>query len=315
MSEQTEVEISIILTSHNGASKLKRTLPAIFEAMKKIDAAELILVDNASTDGTAQSLAGHTYESDVRIITEPRKGKSFGLNRGLDAARGRLIVFADDDVRPVESWLKAYRDASARYPDHNVFAGQVRPDWPHASPGWLRYLTDIGSSYGCTPLDREEGPCDYMQAKGANFMIRRSALEGTRFDEGNCNYGAPGSVGGEDTQFIYEILRGDQMSVVFVPDAMTFHAVKPHEMRLLEVLRRYRRIGCSRAARLHSLGKAHELPNFSKVIKRALKPIVCAATLNLNDAARHATRAAMCYGEWMGGKSLTGKNSANASME
>ena len=147
-------------------------------------------------------------------------------------------------------------------------------------------------------------------------MVRRSALgEGVRFDEGDCNYGAPGCAGGEDTQFIYDVLRGDERSVMFIPDAVAFHAVKPHEMRLVEVLRRYRRIGLSRAARLHSMGKANEIPNFSKVINRALKPIASVATLNLNDAAKQAARAAMCYGEWLGGKTLAGKRRANVPTE
>jgi glycosyltransferase involved in cell wall biosynthesis len=319
MSKQADAkspEISIILTSHNGASKLRTTLPELFKAMKGVDGAELILVDNASTDETENSLACHKFEARARIISEPRKGKSYGLNRGIDAARGHLIIFIDDDVRPIESWLKAFYDASARFPNHNVFAGQVRPDWPHTPPSWLKYLTDIGSSFGCTALDRAEGLCSYTQAKGANFMIRRSALEnGARFDEGDSNYGAPGSAGGEDTRFIYDVLSGGEKLVMFIPDAIAFHAIRPHEMRMRAVLRRYRRIGRSSAMRMHSLGKTNELANFSKVIKRVLKSIRNAAALNLNEAARQAVQAAMCYGEWIGGKSLRGTSEANVSTE
>ncbi len=302
-----DVEISVIITTHNGHARLRDTLPAVFEAMRAAGQSELLIIDNASSDRTIEAVTDYVSNAGlpIRLIAEPRKGKSFGLNRGLSEARGKLVVFIDDDIIPSGTWLQAFRDASDRFPGHDVFTGQIRPAWPCAKPPhWLVHLTNIGLSYGCSPKDRPEGPCSASQAKGANLMVRKSAVGTThRFDEGSNNFGVAGGFGGEDVRFAYEVLRGRENSLIFAPAALVLHVIKPHELRFTEVLKRYARIGRSRAARLSCLGRSDELAGFRKVAVHALKAIGGAVSLNVRKAAKHGTIAAMRYGEWTGRRS------------
>jgi glycosyltransferase involved in cell wall biosynthesis len=301
------VEISVIITTHNGHARLRDTLPAVFDAMRAADDCELLIIDNASSDRTVENVTDYVCDAglQIRIIAEPRKGKSFGLNRGLAEARGRLVAFLDDDIIPSSSWLQAFRDASDRFPGYDVFTGQIRPAWPCAKPPqWLVHLTNIGLSYGCSPKDRPEGPCNASQAKGANLMVRKSSLEaGHRFDEGSNNFGIAGGFGGEDVRFAYDVLRGRENSLIFVPSALVLHVIKPHELRFIEVLKRYARIGRSRAARLSCLGRSDEVAGLRKVAAHALKAIGGVVSLNVRKAAKHGTIAAMRYGEWSGRRS------------
>ncbi len=81
--------ISIILCSCNRAAGLRQTLEALGRVRIRPDwEAEVIVVDNASTDETA-SVAQNTKlaNMDVKYLFEGRKGKGHALNAGLGNAR------------------------------------------------------------------------------------------------------------------------------------------------------------------------------------------------------------------------------------
>lgn len=235
--------ISVVIATHNGTP----TLPLMLEALKAVampaEGVEIIAVDNASDDGTAALLARHTETLPLTVLSEPRRGKSSALNRALAAARGDLVVFADDDILPEPQWLEAYRQAAERQPDVDLFAGQVRHFWQKEPPSWLRRLAEEGRSYGGTPIDLADGPVGFEIFKGANFMIRRRVLQAVRFsEEASMNFDGTGAAGGEDSAFVHMALaRGHRAR--YVAPACVRHIVRPYQVGLSPVLRRYLRIG------------------------------------------------------------------------
>jgi hypothetical protein len=180
----------------------------------------------------------------LTILSEPRRGKSFALNRGMDAARGELLVFTDDDVVPDRHWLKAYAAAASMHPDVNVFAGQVRHLWQKNPPTWLERLAADGEAYAGTPVER---PAGYIRAglvKGPNFMVRRPIAARFRFAEGapvNFSGGVAG-IGGEDSRFVMDVAEAGE-KILFVPEASLKHNVRPQQVGLIPVLRRAFRLG------------------------------------------------------------------------
>jgi len=238
--------ISVIMATHNGAATLPLTLEAFAALRLSPEEVEIIAVDNASGDGTAALLESYRARLPLTVLSEPRQGKSFALNRGLDAARGALIVFADDDILPEPGWLDAYRAAAARLPEVDLFAGQVRHHWQKPPPAWLRRLADEGRSYAGTPTGHPEGPVPAIFFKGLNFMVRRRVTERVCFSERpSMNFsGTFTSAGGEDTAFVREAMqRGCRTH--FVPGACVRHIVRPAQVGLRPVLQRYLRIGRS----------------------------------------------------------------------
>ncbi|WMT40464.1 glycosyltransferase family 2 protein [Paenibacillus sp. D2_2] len=97
---------------------------------------ELILVNNGSTDGTAE-LCDAYAETDARVklLTIPQNiGASFGRNRGLAAATGEYVTFVDDDDRCEPSMLSFLADlACEEYADiaicgsYNDFEDRLEP--------------------------------------------------------------------------------------------------------------------------------------------------------------------------------------------
>lgn len=238
--------ISVILPTHNGVT----TLPLAMEAFKDVEppgeGVEFIVVDNASSDATRDVVVRYLDALPLTVLSEPRQGKSFALNKAIGVARGDLIVFADDDVLPGAQWLSALGQAAAAYPDVDLFAGQVRHFWQKAPPGWLRRLAEEGRSYGGTPVDQPEGPVSATFFKGGNFMVRRKVIDLVKFSERpGVNFaGDAASAGGEDTAFVEEALSAGHRAR-YVPDACVKHIVRPQQVGILPVLRRYLRIGRS----------------------------------------------------------------------
>lgn len=238
--------ISVVMATHNGTATLPLTLEALKHVRLPAAGVEFIAVDNASHDGTRDLLARYAGELPLRLLSEPRRGKSFALNRALAAATGDLIVFTDDDILPNEDWLEAYAAGAARHPEADLFAGQVRHFWQKEPPRWLRRLAEEGRSYAGTPIDQPEGPVPAIFFKGANFMVRRHLAEIVTFSERvGVNFsGTAFSGGGEDIAFVQEALsRGHQ--AYYLPTACVRHIVRPQQVGARAVFQRYFRIGRS----------------------------------------------------------------------
>ena len=240
--------ISVILASHNGTGTLPLTLEALTALRLPQGGVEFLAVDNASDDGTRDLLESYVGHLPLRVLVEPRRGKSFALNRALDEVAGDLVVFMDDDILPVPQWLEAFAQAAAAYPQVGVFAGQVRHHWQKPPPAWLKRLAEEGRSYAGTPLDQPEGPVPAIFFKGANFMIRRALVDSLRFSEApGVNFaGQALAAGGEDTAFVQQALS-QGAEARYVREACVQHIVRPQQVGLWPVFLRYLRIGRSMA--------------------------------------------------------------------
>ncbi|TMB90120.1 MAG: glycosyltransferase family 2 protein, partial [Chloroflexi bacterium] len=90
----TAVEVSIVMPCLNEAETLAKCIGHARNAIAKLGlAAEIIVADNGSTDGS-QLVA---EELGVRVVEVARKGYGSALIGGIDAARGRLVVMGDAD--------------------------------------------------------------------------------------------------------------------------------------------------------------------------------------------------------------------------
>ncbi|MBI2816699.1 MAG: glycosyltransferase [Acidobacteria bacterium] len=107
---------SIVIPNWNGKELLAKFLPSIVEATSEQD--EIIVVDNASTDGSAEFLRQRFPR--VRVIqTERNLGFGGGSNLGIQAARNRIAVLLNNDMRVTPDFLRPLLDG---FTDPAVFA-------------------------------------------------------------------------------------------------------------------------------------------------------------------------------------------------
>jgi len=92
---------SIIIPTFNGASRIGSCLDALLPQTAGLDA-EILVVDDGSSDDTAQIVARY---SGVRLISQANAGPATARNRGALEAKGKIILFTDDDCVPAGDWL------------------------------------------------------------------------------------------------------------------------------------------------------------------------------------------------------------------
>lgn len=89
-------KISVIMAVYNAAHYVGRSIRSVLA--QTMDDFELICVDDGSTDDSVQKLQDWAErDSRVRVLARPHAGACTALNTGLEAARGRLIAFLDND--------------------------------------------------------------------------------------------------------------------------------------------------------------------------------------------------------------------------
>lgn len=122
-------EISIVVLSHNRVEELKRTIPRIAGEMNRFGGAELIVVENASTDGSAEFLEAFARENGkrVQIIRNERNlGVAAGRNAGYRKARGKYIINLDDDTYIFPGLLEQTIEAFENAPELGIIVFRIR---------------------------------------------------------------------------------------------------------------------------------------------------------------------------------------------
>lgn len=191
------VTVSIIICTRNRASDLLCTLQSIqgLRVPQEITA-ELIIVDNASTDETRSVVS--SFDNSMhppRYVYEEKPGLSRARNAGLANARGQIILFTDDDIRVPSDWVEAMctpiikgtADAVAG----GVILGAKQAFLTNSAPYVFR-------KYWYATTDTLD-PDTHKEMIGANMAFHRKILDRVpKFDE-SLGAGALGQ--GEETLF------------------------------------------------------------------------------------------------------------------
>lgn len=171
--------ISVIIPNWNGAEHLPTCLDSL--QAQTYSNVEIIVVDNASTDGSLELLA-QDY-SQVHLIKLPvNQGFTGACNAGLEAARADTLILLNNDTEVDRDWLAAVAAAFERHPEAGSVASKMllfdRRDVFHTAGDYYR-LDGIPGNRGVWQkdtgqYDREEvvfGAC------GGAAAYRRSMLE------------------------------------------------------------------------------------------------------------------------------------------
>ena len=104
--ESNEPDVSIIIPTFNRLDMTQRCLEALAKQRGKLNA-EIIVVDNASTDGTVDFLKSEAEAGRLRAIVNPEnRGFSKACNQGARAAAGRHLLFLNNDTEAQPGWLE-----------------------------------------------------------------------------------------------------------------------------------------------------------------------------------------------------------------
>lgn len=171
----TPPHLSVIVPVRNGAEQLAESLPALRASDLASDRWELIVVDDGSTDRTAE-VADRYADRVLRLEGGPR-GPAYARNRGAEAARGDVLAFVDADVCVHRNALSAMVDTLARRTDVSAIFGAY--DTNPRAPGVVSQYRNLLHHYVHTT---QPGDADTFWA-GLGAVRRLIFLQVGGFDE------------------------------------------------------------------------------------------------------------------------------------
>jgi glycosyltransferase involved in cell wall biosynthesis len=216
-------DVSVIVPTFNRAASLRRLITSFDALSFDSISAEILIVDNGSTDNTPLLLAQATAEGrkfSLKVLCEDRRGKSNALNRGLSSAQGKIIVIVDDDVVVHPEWLAKHAE-SYSLTSFDAIQGRVLPgldlDGRPANPDKLR-------EYNIPIIDYGEQIRECRGLTGTNMSFKREVFAKVGWFDPRLGPGAAGF--SEDTQYSLRICEAG-FKIGYTPHAVVYHELSP----------------------------------------------------------------------------------------
>ncbi len=259
---ETEGAASVIIVNDRGADDTCAALAALRELRCARERLEVIVVDNASGDGSVQRIAKE--HPDVRVLAlEENLGYSAGCNAGAQVATGQYLAFLHNDARPDPGWVSAATQVFDRDGSVACVASKVldrdgaRVDFVDAGLGFYGYGLELHAGEPDSPeYDRE---ADVLFASGAAMVVRASTFR---------------EVGGFDERYFFVFedvdlgwrywLRGYR--VRYVPASLAFH----DRCRALEAMGTAQREFLRQRNALFTIFKNYDDENLARALPGAL---------------------------------------------
>lgn len=210
--------VSVIIPAHNKVEVTYYALSALLAAHNKASF-EVIVVDDASTDETAQL---EEIVTGITIIRNEEPQRFIrACNAGANAARGEYVVLLNNDTEPTTGWLDALLDAFDRFDRVGLVGSKLLyPDGKLQDAGGIVWGSGNPWNYGNRANPWEPRFCYARQAdylSGAAMMTTKKIWDQVG---GLSDYLEPMYF--EDTDFAFKV-RDAGYTTWFVPSSVVYH--------------------------------------------------------------------------------------------
>lgn len=251
------MDVSIVIVTHNSLHAVEECL----ESLRRHPPSgryEVIVIDNASEDGTPEAI-NERFDSVRVVANEENVGYSRGVNQGIRLSTGAMILIINPDIVVTEQSIDRLLSFMAQTPDAGIAGAKlIYPDGRlqyscrsfYTMQALLLRRTFLGRLFPRARALREHLLMDYDHESprrvdwliGACMMVRREAIERVgRMDERFFLYF-------EDIDWCYR-MKNQGWSVYYVPDSLMIHRYerssaksilkRPFVIHMLSLLRYY----------------------------------------------------------------------------
>lgn len=119
VAHEVQVDVTVVIVNFNGLPYLQKAVDSLrAQTFKNF---ELIVFDNASTDGSAQRLNLDGLPRSRVILNDENIGFAAGNNRAAEHASGKWLVLMNPDVEATPNWLEKLLEAASHHPEILTF--------------------------------------------------------------------------------------------------------------------------------------------------------------------------------------------------
>ncbi len=213
------VPLSVIIPTYNRANILKKTIEAYKHQTCQGAIAEILVVDDGSTDGTSAIVSECSQNSPtpIRYLKQENKGLSAARNYGIRQAKAGIVLFHDDDEIPALNLVEEHITWHEKHPDANFGMVGYVPWSPDVRPTPLmRHIISEGPQYGFGHMAAGERVgfvgCYFANTSVKVEFLRKNGI----FDEDFRSWGC------EDWELGYRLIKKG-LVMIYNPAAVAYH--------------------------------------------------------------------------------------------
>ena len=206
--DPSSIDVSVILVSYNTADLLEQCLASIIDEKVNI---EIIVIDNASTDGSAQMVQSQ-FQHVILIANQDNRGFSKANNQGIQVSNGRYLLFLNPDTQVLPGALHVAVEFMDAQPAVGLAGTKIinpdnspQPSVEYRYPGQQHAREDFGLATG-----------DIAWVLGASIIARKNVIDQLGgFDEDYFLYA-------EETDLCLRA-RKNGWKIDYIPEAVIVH--------------------------------------------------------------------------------------------
>ena len=254
-------KLSLIIATYNRAQSLLRTLRSVVSQSAAPELWECIVVNNNSTDNTAEVFACFAAENqdfDLKMVTETKQGLSNARNCGITASVGEYVAIVDDDETLESSYIESYIEFFDSFPTAMAAGGAVRAEYESHRPRWMSHYTERMIA---NPIDLDVVVTLFPSSRvpaGGNMAFRREIFDRVGLFNPRLGRNGQSLIGGEEND-LFARLRAAGELLYFVPNAAIYHHIPDAKLTDEYFDRLSYNVGRSKALRAQSDEELSEL--------------------------------------------------------
>ncbi|MGD8903914.1 MAG: sugar transferase [Anaerolineae bacterium] len=209
----TQPHVSVVVPAYNAASTIDRCLDALADQTFPMEAYEIIVVDDGSTDDTRARVGAH---AGVQLVTQDHAGPAAARNLGAQRAMGDILLFTDADCAPARDWIERMCAALDDTETVGVKGAYMTPQREIVA----RFAQlEYEAKYDRMAQHRF---IDFIDTYAAGYR-REVFLANGGFDPAFPNASV------EDQEFSFRLAH-QGLKMVFIPDALVYHLAHPGDV-------------------------------------------------------------------------------------
>ncbi len=133
-------KFSFIIPTNNRAALLEELLHSMIIQNFNPDFFEFLIIDNNGSDNSPEivdSFKKNNPKFDIRYLKEKRQGVQYAWNKGIDEAKGKLLIFVDDDASFHKDYFENLEKDFENNLDNVAGGGKVAPVFEIQKPAWI----------------------------------------------------------------------------------------------------------------------------------------------------------------------------------
>jgi len=221
-------ELTVVIPTYNRSAVLKRCLDALTGQTLSADLYEIIVADDGSSDDTRKTVERYVADSPAQVsyLWQSNAGANAARNLAITEAKGRLLLFINDDTIATPTMLAEHLQTHQHYPDEGVAVlGRVTvsPQIPYS----MFSKVHLDASYA---LWRGKKELDWRAFYTCNVSVKKRFLEKYGLFEELIRY--------NDDVELSERLSHHGLRVIYNPYALGYHYHCLQEKEYLNVAKR-----------------------------------------------------------------------------